>query len=112
MRTRHSFGWPENTGVPSIGLEECARHFEMDSQKWATVCERTVVFYERLAYAGYDPTDRLDMQHRYERAQAAFAGSLPLDVTLPRSLEAMLPILEGRAAAAKGRRATPREPVE
>src|SRR5262249_55831056 len=55
LRARRIFGWPESVPVPQIELQECARHFEMDAQKWAKLCERSAGFYERQAYASYDP---------------------------------------------------------
>jgi hypothetical protein len=95
LRARQIFGWPKATPVPEIGLEECARHFEMDAPKWSELCKRTSRFYSRQAFARYDPSERVDVEQRFSRAAAAIANSLPLDETTPRSLIPMLPILEG-----------------
>ena len=94
LRARRAFGWPESTPVPRIGLEDCARAFDLDREKWATVCMRSADFYSRLAYVRYDPTDRLDVQHRYERAAEAITAARPIDETSPPSLAPMRPILE------------------
>ena len=94
LRARRAFGWPESTPVPHIELEECARAFELDSEKWAEVCHRTAGFYSRQAYIRYDPADRLDVQHRYERAAEAIAAGRPLGATSPPSLAPMRSILE------------------
>ena len=94
LHARHAFGWADSTPVPGIELEECARHFEMDSSRWAKVCERSSGFYSKYAYLRHDPTDRVESQNRYDRARQAIVGSRPLDKTVPRSLTPMLPILE------------------
>ena len=44
LHQRRAFGWPESTPVPRIELEECPRHFELDAEKWAEVCERSSNF--------------------------------------------------------------------
>jgi hypothetical protein len=94
MRARRAFAWAPSIPAPAIDLEECCRHFELDSEKWATVCARSSGWYIRCAYLRYDPLDRLETGRKYEQAQHAIAGSRALDETVPRSLKAMLPILE------------------
>ena len=94
LRARRAFGWPESTPVPQIELDECARHFELDSQKWVQVCERTADMYAKLASVRYDPTDRLDVHRRYERAAKAIAAGRPLGANSPLSLAPMRSILE------------------
>jgi hypothetical protein len=98
LRMRHTFGWPEATLVPRIELDDCARHFEIDRKKLAKVCERSSGFYSRQAYARYDPADRVNVLQRYNRAEATIAAARPLDDSIPRSLEPMLPFLNSLEA--------------
>ena len=46
----------------------CARHFDMDAAKWATLCDRTSVHYRRVAGYRYDPAERLEKSRRYAEA--------------------------------------------
>jgi hypothetical protein len=48
--------------------EACTRHFGLDGPKWAAVCERTSVHYERVAGYRYDPEERLERARRYASA--------------------------------------------
>ena len=75
---RRAFGWPEAAPVPRIELEATARHFGMDASRWARVCERSRTFYIRTAYVRYDPSERLDLSARYDRAAHDFAAGRPL----------------------------------
>jgi tetratricopeptide (TPR) repeat protein len=95
LRANHTFSWPESTPVPRIELEGCARRFEIDRKVLAKVCERSSGFYSRQAYARYDSAERIDLQQRYKRAEAAIATARPLDDSTPRSLTPMLAILKG-----------------
>jgi tetratricopeptide (TPR) repeat protein len=47
---------------------DCARHFEMDAEKWATMCDRTSEHYRRVAGYRYDPAERLEKSRRYAEA--------------------------------------------
>jgi hypothetical protein len=93
LRARRAFDWPESTPVPRIDLAECARHFELDAEKWAAVCQRSAAFYARTAYVRYDPAERLDLYGRYDQAARAIAACHPLPPTSPPSLASMLSIL-------------------
>jgi hypothetical protein len=68
---------------PTIALPldpaACAAHFGMDNSKWATVCERTSVHYERVAGYRYDPADRLDKSRRYAGAAERIRGGTSPD---------------------------------
>jgi hypothetical protein len=48
--------------------DSIARHFGMNGPKWATVCERTSVHYQRVAGYRYDPEERLEKSRRYAAA--------------------------------------------
>src|SRR5262249_59141577 len=39
--------------------DACARHFGMDSRKWATVCKRTSLHYNPVPAHPHDPHPRL-----------------------------------------------------
>jgi hypothetical protein len=63
LRARRAFGWPESTPAPRLDPGKCAAHFGLDATKWATVCERTALFYGRTAFMRYDPTANLARDH-------------------------------------------------
>jgi hypothetical protein len=63
---------------------ECAQHFGMDSDRWATMCERTSVHYKRVAGYRYDSAERMEKSDRYaEAAQKLRAGASPESLGLP-----------------------------
>jgi len=62
----------------------CARHFGMDLDRWATMCERTSEHYRRVAGYRYDPTERLDKSRRYAQAARRIrSGTAIQDLGLP-----------------------------
>jgi hypothetical protein len=92
LERRRAFGWPEKEPAPRIEPGACARHFELDSRKWADVCDRTALFYARTAYIRHEPSARRDVADRYHRAALDFAaGRVPpaselADMAIPRSI--------------------------
>ncbi len=70
---RALFG-PSRPIARSLDPDECARHFAMNASKWATVCERTSVHYQRVAGYRYDPTERLEKSRRYAEATGRIQG--------------------------------------
>ena len=68
-------------GVPTIDAAECAAHFGIDAPRWAEVCRRAASFYERTAYARYDPTECLAKARRYEQAAEAIRSGTPPEET-------------------------------
>ena len=63
---------------------DCADHFEMDAEKWATVCDRTSEHYKRVALYRYDPSERLAKSRRYaDAAGRLHNGTAPEDLGLP-----------------------------
>jgi hypothetical protein len=84
MKMKRAFGWPENVPVPALDPAECARHFQIDREKWVEVCKRTTFFYNRTASIRYDPTDGLKKGHLYfEAARKIEAGAAPEAVGIP-----------------------------
>ncbi len=79
LHRRRAFNWTKAAPVPRIELEATARHFGMDAQRWARVCERSWNFYTRTAYVRYDPSERLDLGARYDRAGHDLAAGRPLE---------------------------------
>ena len=77
LQHRPAFGWPASTPVPRIQLKECANHFELDAAKWSDVCQRSGSFYRRTAYARFDPSERLEIAERYERAARELGAGRP-----------------------------------
>jgi hypothetical protein len=74
------------TAVFGLGLDPdaCARHFGMDADKWATMCERTSEHYRRVAGYRYDPEERLAKSRRYaDAARRIRSGTPPDDLGLP-----------------------------
>jgi hypothetical protein len=64
--------------------EECARHFGVGPDAWATACDRTGVHYHRVAGYRYDPADRLHKSSLFgEAARKIRAGVALEDLGLP-----------------------------
>ena len=78
LKKRRALGWPESTPAPRIEIETCARHFGLDSKKWATICDRTSDFYVRTAFVRFDPSSRLRIADQYHQASLDFAAGRPL----------------------------------
>jgi len=78
LQHRRAFGWPETAPVPRIDPGRCALHFELDAGKWSKVCERSSDFYGRTAYVRFDPSERLAVAKRYDRAARELAAGHPL----------------------------------
>jgi hypothetical protein len=78
LERRRAFNWPERVPSPRIEPEDCARHYELDAQKWALVCHRSNDFYTRTAFVRFDPSARLIVADQYHRAALEFtAGRSP-----------------------------------
>ncbi len=68
LKIRRAFAWPESTPAPCIGVDECARHFKLDAEKWSEVFRRSASFYFRTSGARFDPTERVRVGEEYQRA--------------------------------------------
>ncbi|MHB1556672.1 MAG: tetratricopeptide repeat protein [Isosphaeraceae bacterium] len=68
LQSRRAFGWPEGVEAPEVPIDECARHFDIDLEKWAEVCQRESKFFEVTAYIRYDPAFRLERCEIYKDA--------------------------------------------
>jgi hypothetical protein len=73
LQNRNIFPDAQPITMP-IDPADCARHFEMDAAKWATMCERTSVHYRRVAAYRYDPSERLEKSRRYTEAALRIRG--------------------------------------
>ncbi len=63
---------------------DCARHFGMDAEKWATMCDRTSEHYRRVAGYRYDPAERLEKARQYaEAARRIRSGVAPERAGIP-----------------------------
>jgi len=91
---RKAFGWPASAPIPRIDLATCARHFELDAAKWATICERSSSFYGRTAYVRFDPSERLNVASRYDEAGRDLAAGRPVQAGRPLSLKMPVPVLD------------------
>jgi hypothetical protein len=84
LRARRSFGWPAGALAPAVDVDECARRFGMDANRWVEVCRRGWVFYDAVAYIRYDPSFRLERAETFRRvAEAIEHGSDPADAGIP-----------------------------
>jgi tetratricopeptide (TPR) repeat protein len=84
LHARRAFGWREGTIPPSIDVEDCARHFALDANRWAEICRREAGFYDVTAYIRYDPTFRLTRAADYRRArEAILSGRDPAEAGIP-----------------------------
>ncbi len=77
LRQRQALG-ARGGDFPPIEPAGCARHFGMDPEKWAKVCERTSVHFRRISGYRYDPAERREKADRYAEAiPKVLAGTLP-----------------------------------
>ena len=84
LRARAAFGWPASTPEPVLDPRQCADQFGVDSSAWATVCDRTAVFYGQLALLPSDSAQRAEWRDRYATAASHIrAGAPPEDVGIP-----------------------------
>ncbi len=84
LRHRRALDWPARVKVPRVDAEACARHFELDASRWATVCRREWTFYHVGAYIRYDPKFRNERAVAYLRAAEAIgAGRPPSEAGIP-----------------------------
>jgi hypothetical protein len=60
--------WPAGSPAPSIDPVECARHFGMNTEGWIAACRASAGIWRVLAYARYDPAQRLEKAHRFDNA--------------------------------------------
>jgi len=78
---RRALGWPGSTSAPTIDPDAAARHFGLDSQRWALVCHRSARFHEVTAFIRHDPTERQNRENAYRRAAKQIeSGAAPESV--------------------------------
>jgi hypothetical protein len=107
LKKRRAFGWPEATPVPRIELEACAQYYELDANKWATVCDRSALFFARTAFVRYDPDQRLKLADQYAKTGRSLLAGQPLPEYAPASLAPAAAILAlTRTGSSQGTRAT------
>jgi tetratricopeptide (TPR) repeat protein len=84
LKQRRAFGWPESIPAPRTGVNECARHFDLDARKWAAICRRSASFFIRTATVRFDPSERVRVGREYEEAALDLeAGRQPLESSNP-----------------------------
>jgi hypothetical protein len=76
MGRRSLFGAAVSFELP-LDPAVCARRFEMDQEKWMTVCDRTREHYKRVAGYRYDPAERLSKSRRYAEAAVRLGQGTP-----------------------------------
>jgi hypothetical protein len=83
LASREIFG-PELAELGTLDLANCASHFQMDAERWASMCERTSEHYRRVAGYRYDPAERLEKSRKYAEAARKIRNGEPADsVGLP-----------------------------
>jgi hypothetical protein len=83
MARRSSLNGFSTIDLPLDG-EDCARHFGMGADAWATACDRTSVHFDRVAWYRYDPVARLAQSRRYAEAARQLRAGVPIkDLDLP-----------------------------
>ena len=75
LQDRHVFPNAKTIDMP-LDPTACARHFDMDAAKWATLCDRTSVHYRRVAGYRYDPAERLEKSRRYAEAASRIRSGI------------------------------------
>jgi hypothetical protein len=81
LKARAAFNWPVATPAQALNPQRCADEFGLSAAAWATVCERTAVFYDGLAFLTLDSAERVQWRDRYTvAARLIRAGTRPEDV--------------------------------
>lgn len=84
IRAWPKLGWRADDPVPTVDAAECARHFGLVSEEWVAVCQLCSAIWKKLAYARFDPSERLRWADRYEQAvKQIAAGKGPGDLGIP-----------------------------
>ena len=81
LKARGAFGWPASTPAPMLDLQQCANQFGIDSNAWATVCDRSALFYGELALLPSDSAERVKWRDRYLIAARQIRTSIPPENT-------------------------------
>jgi hypothetical protein len=83
LASREIFG-RELAELGTLDLAGCAAHFQMDAERWASMCERTSEHYRRVAGYRFDPAERLEKSRKYALAARKIRNGEPADsVGLP-----------------------------
>jgi hypothetical protein len=76
LHTRGALGWVGPAPEP-LDPSVVASHFGMNPARWAEVCNRTRVHYERIALYRFDPSERRSRARAYEAAGKRIAAGTP-----------------------------------
>jgi hypothetical protein len=63
-----AFDWPASSPAPVVTPADCAVHFGMNAEKWASVCGMIYQFYAICAPLCVDPSDRFARAEHYRDA--------------------------------------------
>lgn len=84
LRARRAFGWPEGAEAPVLDPAEAAERFGLGPAAWEKICHWGIMFYDRVAPARFDPSERRARQDAFGKAADRIAaGAAPESVGLP-----------------------------
>ncbi len=100
---RRAFGWPDGVEAPTVRVDDCVRHFNIDPAKWAEICRRESKFFEITAYIRFDPAFRLARCEAYKNAAASIrSGVDPREAGIPGWSGEPIPFTGSSLAASRG----------
>lgn len=81
---RGDLGWPKDRPAPRIDPAQVARTYQLNPERWATVCAKSAMFYRKIAPIRHDSTERLARAWIYEQAEKAIdGGTAPENAGVP-----------------------------
>ncbi len=78
LHQAHAFGWSETHTLEPATPEACATHFEINSTRWAQVCDYSAWFYHQTALVRFDPAARLAKKELYHAASLRLRSGTPV----------------------------------
>jgi hypothetical protein len=79
LRQRQVLGWSAGAPFPVVTPLDCAEHFQMNRERWHSICEGCTWFYSALSYVRYDPTERTAKAARFGQAARDLEAGTPVD---------------------------------
>lgn len=84
LRADPRLGWPPSSPAPAVDAASCVDHFGLTPPEWCKVGRLTSAIWQKLAYARFDPDERLEWVRRYDEAVRRIGlGATPGAVGIP-----------------------------